>query len=269
MTLRATVPAPYGLATAAGRNRERSEDAALAGPTWFIVADGMGGHAAGDVASRTAVETFEQTPPPFESAREASRDAVAAIVAACERANTAIRRRAAADHTIGMGATLVGLVQPLGSERPGRTMVFHVGDSRCYRLVDGTLRLLTRDHSHVQELIDAGRLTTEHALRHPLRNVVTRAVGIDPTVVPDIVELADGTGRYLLCTDGLTAEIGPRTIGRVLTGVPDAHEAAARLVELALDGGAHDDITALVVDVDCHARSDLRSDFRSAHHTTD
>jgi protein phosphatase len=244
MTLRATGTAPCGLATAAGRDRDRNEDAALAGPTWFVVADGMGGHAAGDVASSTVVDAFRQTPKP-----DRDLGAGTAIVAACQRANTAIRRRAAADRTLGMGATLVGLVDLVGDDLQPRTVVFHVGDSRCYRLVDGTLRLLTRDHSHVQELIDACRLTTEQALRHPLRNVVTRALGLDLTVVPDLVELADGAGRYLLCTDGLTAEVGPRVIGRVLAGVPDAQDAAARLVELALDGAAHDDVTALVVDL--------------------
>ena len=143
-----------------------------------------------------------------------------------------------------MGSTMVGLVRTATG-----VVVFHVGDARCYRLVGGGLRLLTRDHSHVQELIDAGRLTTDQARTHPLRNIVTRALGVDGDHRPDLVHVDGRPSRFLLCSDGLTAVLGPRTIGRTLAGIERPDEAAERLVALAFDGGAHDDTTALVVDM--------------------
>ncbi len=235
MTTRALSTAPFGLATRAGRRRDTNQDAALTGPTWFVVADGMGGHRRGDVASRAVIDTFTHS--------TVLGDTRAAVEAACEDAHTAIRRAAAAADEPGMGSTVVGLV-----ETGAGVVVFHVGDARCYRLVGGELRLLTRDHSHVQELIDAGRLTTEQARTHPLRNVVTRALGLDGDHTPDLVHVDPRPSRLLLCSDGLTAELGPRTIGRTLAGIEQPGEAAERLVALAFDGDAHDDTTALVVD---------------------
>lgn len=237
MTTRALSTAPFGLATRAGRRRATNQDAALTGPTWYVVADGMGGHRRGDLASRAAIDTFAT------ASLEPDDDANAAIAAACADAHTAIRRAAAAADEAGMGSTVVGLV-----ETGTGVVVFHVGDARCYRLVGGELRLLTRDHSHVQELIDAGRLTTDQARTHPLRNVVTRALGIDGDHRPDLVLVDRRPSRFLLCSDGLTAELGPRTIGRTLAAIDRPDEAAERLVELAFDGDAHDDTTALVVD---------------------
>lgn len=240
MTTRST-DAVCGLATSAGHRRSRNEDAALPGPVWFVVADGMGGHADGHVASELVVDAFRNAP--LDPA-----DARGSIDAAVADANRAIFRTAAQDGASGMGTTLVGLAVTDPATTP--PTLFHVGDSRCYRLVDGELRLLTRDHTLVQELIDAKRLTTDQAARHPLRNIVTRSVGIEPTVVVDVAPLDARPSRYLLCTDGLTAEVGPRSIGRVLAGITDARGAAERLVELALDGAATDNLTALVLDVD-------------------
>lgn len=232
----------YGLATSAGHRRERNEDAALAGPDWFVVADGMGGHDGGDTASRIVVDAFAARPSHHTDA-----PVEAAIAAAVDAANAAIRRCAAQRGSLGMGSTVVGLT--IDHTGDGSTpVVFHVGDSRCYRLVAGELRLLTRDHSHVQELIDANRLTSEQAARHPLRNVVTRAVGTDPAVAADIVRVDPSPSRFLLCSDGLSNEVGPRSVGRVLSTIVDPQAAADRLVELALAGEARDNITALVVD---------------------
>ncbi|MAT06525.1 MAG: protein phosphatase [Acidimicrobiaceae bacterium] len=246
--IQAAPSAPFGVATRAGRRHAAgdgastdadpsgNQDAAFAGPTWFVVADGMGGHRRGDLASTTVVETFA-------TAELDPVDPHTAVTTLCERADTAVRRAAAAAGEPGMGSTLVGL-----AESPIGVVVFHVGDARCYRLVAGELRLLTRDHSHVQELIDAGRLTTEQARTHPLRNVVTRALGIDGDARPTVSIVDHRPSRFLLCSDGLTAELGPRTIGRVLAGVECPEQAAQRLVELAFEGPALDDTTALVVD---------------------
>jgi len=233
-----------GLATSTGNRRGRNEDAALAGPNWYLVADGMGGHADGHVASRLVVDTFASAPTGGLDTIDDTRRSIAELV---DAANRAVRSHAASRDTPGMGTTVVGLAPGLAGRPP---VVFHVGDSRCYRLVDGELRLLTRDHSHVQELIDANQLTTEQAARHPLRNVVTRSIGIEQSVVVDIVALDHRPSRYLLCSDGLTDEIGPRVISRVLSAIADPRAAAERLVELALEGAATDNLTALVVDVD-------------------
>jgi PPM family protein phosphatase len=226
-----------GLATSAGHRRARNEDAALPGPDWFVVADGMGGHDGGDIASRLLVDAFVATPLDPD-------DVPRSIQAATTAANRSILRAAARRGSTGMGTTVVGLAV----DGRAAAVVFHVGDSRCYRFVGGELRLLTRDHSHVQELIDANQLTSDQAAHHPLRNVVTRSVGTDPAVAADTTRLDARPSRYLLCTDGLTAELGPRTIGRVLAAIDHAQHAADRLVELALDGPATDNITALVVD---------------------
>jgi serine/threonine protein phosphatase PrpC len=239
MTLRAIATAPFGLATSPGRTRRHNEDASLTGPDWYLVADGMGGHAAGDVASRLVVDTFRAHPPDPDAI-------VDSITETCRRANTAVRRHATATHAHGMGSTLVGLVVGGGT---GTVTVFHVGDARCYRLVDGELRLLTHDHTHVQELVEAGLLTTDQARHHPLRNVVTRAIGLDADVAPQLVTIDARPSRFLLCSDGLTVELGPRQIGRALSGFDDPRAAADRLVELAVEADAHDDVTALVVDV--------------------
>ncbi len=243
MNVRADMTAPRstsaaaaraGAATAVGHRRRHNEDAVVCGPHWFVVADGMGGHLAGDVASAVAVAEFASRPTPPISIDEIRR--------AVTSANAAVSSRARADGTVGMGTTIVGatVVGPA---------VFHVGDSRCYRLLDGELALLTTDHSHVQELVDAGRITASDTASHPLRNVVTRALGQHADVAADIITI-DRPGRLLLCSDGLSGELDARTIGRVLAGVGHPQSAADRLVELALAGAARDNVTALVVDFD-------------------
>lgn len=223
-----------GGCSVAGHRRSLNEDSFLPGPTWFAVADGMGGHCAGDVASRLAIDVLRDRPAPTT---------VACIHAAVDEANESIRAAADRDGLSGMGTTLVG-----GVAVAGGTAVFHIGDSRCYRLSAGTLRLVTHDHSQVQELVDLGRITPEQARNHRLRNVVTRALGVDPVARCEVVVLDGPVGRLLFCSDGLTSELDPRTIGRVMTGVARPQAAADRLVELALRGAARDDVTALVVD---------------------
>jgi protein phosphatase len=250
----ATGPAPWrlllrsGRASATGNRRRRNEDASGAADRVAVVADGMGGHAAGEVAASIAVASV------LHELRTADRRAIAGIDpihAAVAAANDAIRAEARRAGTAGMGATLVGaaVVRAGGSERAHETVaVFHVGDSRCYRLHDGVLRLVTRDHSLVQQLVDAGRLAATDAAAHPMANVVTRALGPDPVVATDVALLGAAPGRLLLCSDGLSDEIPARTIGRVLAGIADPQAAAERLVELVLAGAARDNVTALVVD---------------------
>jgi protein phosphatase len=227
-------PPPAGVSSATGRGRVRNDDAVVCGPTWFAIADGMGGHADGDIASRVAVHVLGGHPAP------GSPDDVAADI---QRAHDAVCAEARRNGAHGMGATLV-----VAAPVPGGVAVAHVGDSRCYRLADGVLTLLTRDHSYVQELVDLGRVAADDARHHRLRHVVTRALGIDDAGQPDVSFVATPVGRLLLCSDGLTAELSHRTIGRVLAGIDDPQAAADRLVELATRAERGDDVTALVVD---------------------
>ena len=225
-----------GWATSTGNRRSHNEDAMLTGPHWFAIADGMGGHRAGDVASTVAVDVlagYARTTTDIDTIRRAVRDASATI------------HRSATGPRSGMGTTVVGLA-PLDGDA---LAVFHAGDSRCYRLLDGRLTLVTTDHTHVQELVDDGLLPPDDAASHPLRNVVTRALGLTPHVEPDVRVIRPPHGRLLLCSDGLSGELAPRVIGRVLAGVTDPSDAAERLVELVLAGPARDNVSAVVVDV--------------------
>ena len=230
-----------GATTSIGHRRSVNEDSFSVGPGWFVVADGMGGHGSGDVASAVVVETFH---------RDASAwcdRSIEHMQRLLELANANVIAQGIADGTTGMGSTVVG-VTLIGRPAPA-IVVFHVGDSRCYQLAAGRLSLLTTDHSHVQELVDAGELDPASADRHPLRNVVTRAVGIDHEVRPDVRTLAPRPMRLMLCSDGLSGDLSARTIGRVLTGFDDPSAAADRLVELTLAGPARDNVTAVVVDI--------------------
>lgn len=237
-----------GAATSPGRRRRSNEDAHRLGSTVCVVADGMGGHTAGDVAAELAVTTVVDALTGVTISPEA-------IVEAIASADRSIRRHAAAMRSP-MGTTLVGIALATvdGVTAP---VVFHTGDSRCYRLRDGTLDLVTRDHSLVQQLVDAGRLEPGATASHPRSGVVTRALGMGDSVNPDLAVLAPGPCRVLLCTDGLSDQVPARAIGRVLAGVVDPEDAARRLVELTLAGPARDNVTAVVIDVlvDVRARS--------------
>lgn len=240
-----------GWATSPGHRRIVNEDAMLTGPHWYAVADGMGGHRAGDVASTIAVDVLAGHASPtttIDTIRRAVRDAAATVHAA------------ATGPRAGMGTTLVGAALL----DHGRVAVFHVGDSRCYRLHDESLTLVTSDHTHVQELIDGGLLGVADAATHPLRNVVTRAVGVDPVIEPDVTVIEPPVGRLLLCSDGLSGELAPHRIGRVLAGIHDPADAATRLVELVLDGPARDNVSAIVLDIDSTGTETGSADTRSA-----
>lgn len=249
-----------GAATSPGRRRRANEDAHRVGRTVCVVADGMGGHAAGDVAAELAVATV------VDALAEAtiSPETIARAIAAADRS---IRRHGAALGSP-MGTTLVGVALATvdGATHP---VVFHTGDSRCYRLRDGVLDLVTRDHSVVQQLVDAGRLDPGAAATHPRSSVVTRALGMGDRFAPDLAVLTPGPCRVLLCTDGLSDQVPARAIGRVLAGVPDPADAARRLVELTLAGPARDNVTAVVVDVQVGTRARPGSTVRDNERTVD
>jgi len=228
----------YGAATSVGRVRQFNEDRFLAVPPLFVVADGMGGHGSGDVASTIAIEEM--------SACAALRPLFTeAVLTALEHANRHIIDKASR-----MGTTVTGVAGLEAADGGDQLMVFNIGDSRVYRLADHRLEQLTVDHSEVQELVLAGVITREQARTHPRRNVVTRALGSASGQRPDHWLLSAVTGeRYLVCSDGLFSELPDDAILPLLAaGAPQ--QAADALVAAACDAGGHDNVTVVVVDID-------------------
>lgn len=229
----------HGAATSIGRVRRVNEDSYLALPPLYAVADGLGGHGAGDVASALAISAL------IVCAR-LSPLSVDAVLAALEEANRAIFAR---DQTEGMGTTVTGLAS-IDTAGGNHLMVFNVGDSRVYRLADGRLDQVTVDHSEVQELVVLGALTREQARTHPRRNIITRALGNGLVLLPDRWLLPAIAGdRYLLCSDGLFGELADESIHDLVTA-GDPQQAATALVAAANEAGGHDNITVVVIDVD-------------------
>ncbi len=217
-----------------------NEDALLAYPPVFLVADGMGGHDAGDLASRIAVEEFAQ----LAGQPAASSDDVHACFS---RTSTRIRT----EFTRGrQGGTTVSGIAVTEHDGGWYWLVFNVGDSRVYRWSEGRLAQVSVDHSVVQELLDTGDLTPAEARRHPERHVLTRALGTGEPPEPDYWLLPAGADdRLLICTDGLTRELTDGEIGQVLSASDDPQEAAAQLVQHALERGGRDNVSVVVVDV--------------------
>jgi PPM family protein phosphatase len=230
----------WGSATDRGLVREVNEDALLAYPPVFLVADGMGGHDAGDLASRIAVEEFAQ----LAGQSAATADDIHSCFA---RTSARIR----GEFTGGrQGGTTVAGVAVTVHDDTAYWLVFNVGDSRVYRWSEDALEQVSVDHSVVQELLDQGRIEAVDAHTHPERHVLTRALGTGDEPEPDYWLLPAGLhDRLLICTDGLTRELDDAVIARVLGGVSDAQDAANELVRKALDGGARDNVSAVVVDV--------------------
>jgi protein phosphatase len=231
-----------------GLLRPHNEDALLLIDTHgvFAVADGMGGHAAGEVASHLAVEAIEETLAKRTEQLEVSIPEL--LLQAVEDANQRIARQMDEHPECrGMGTTVV-----IAVVHGGHFWVAHVGDSRAYLLRDNELRQLTTDHSLVNELVRLGMLSREQAARDPRRNVVTRALGSGTVVVPDIQheQLLAGD-RILLCSDGLTTMLGDRTI-RELLSQPDLSldEICTRLVQAANDAGGEDNVTVVLVELE-------------------
>lgn len=223
-----------------GRRRAVNEDALLTTHDLFAVADGMGGHAAGDVASATAVEVLRL----LSGSALTPEDVASALVAA----NEAILDSASAHpEQRGMGTTVAGLgvVQLSGG---AHWLVFNVGDSRVYRYAEGTLHQLTVDHSEVAEMVAAGEIDAGAARSHPRRNVVTRCLGTSPFPDPDMWVFPPQPGeRFVVCSDGLTVELADDAIVEILDRYIDPATAATALVERALTAGGRDNVTVIVV----------------------
>lgn len=211
-------------------------DGAGEGPVVIAVADGMGGHTAGEVASRLAIEAA--TAEGFEPALDP--------VARVESANAAVSDAVAADPQLaGMGTTLtLGVFHADGSLR-----IAHVGDSRAYLLRGGNLRQITVDHTLVAELVAGGILTPEQARTHPRRHMVTQSIGMPEVRIDTIEEHLEPGDRVLLCSDGLTIMVEDAAVARILGDAASPSEAAWNLVTAANAAGGHDNTTVAVVDV--------------------
>ena len=227
----------YGAVTHVGQVRTGNEDSLLADNNVFMVADGMGGHNAGEVASLMAVEHLREA----ASGIIAETDLVQALV----HANEVIYAESMTNHLHhGMGTTLAAMVVLDNNN----IVVAHVGDSRVYMWHEKALTRLSKDHSYVQELVDEGIVSIEEARTHPRRNIVTRALGIDAEVDVEANTFPVTVGAwYVLCSDGLVDEISDADIAKVLERCTTPHEASQALVDAANAAGGRDNITVIVV----------------------
>lgn len=229
----------YGSRTEIGNVREHNEDSLTVLPPLFAVADGMGGHEAGEVASEITINTLNDLAPQSADAEALARAVVAANLNVIKAPSQGVGRE-------GMGTTLTAAI--LEKER---LAIAQVGDSRAYLLHNGSLQQLTRDHSLMADMIEAGQLTEAEARVHPNRSVITRAIGSDPHMQPDLYELNVETGdRLLLCSDGICGMIEDHEIASIMRQAPSAQSCADQLVEAALAAGGFDNATAVVVDVE-------------------
>ena len=228
----------FGSRTDIGCLRDHNEDSLVVTPPLFAVADGMGGHAAGEVASEIAVRVLSELAPEHPDGEALGR--------AIEEANRAVIQAAREGRgRQGMGTTMTAAM--LEGER---LVIAQVGDSRAYLLHQGKLQQLTRDHSLMADMIEAGQLTPEEARTHPQRSVITRALGSDAHLHPDIYEINVETGdRLLICSDGLSGMIFDDQIENTLRRVQDPQRCASQLVNEAIAAGGHDNVTVIVADV--------------------
>lgn len=228
----------WGIRSDVGLVRSHNEDSYLARAPLFAVCDGMGGHAAGEVASSIAVQTLSEEAP-------GNADDVL-LGAAVESANAAVIHGAATGKgKPGMGSTCTCAIID-----GNRMAIAHVGDSRLYLLHAGTLVRLTHDHSYVEELVDAGEITADEARVHPSRSVITRALGSDPNMYADHFTLNISAGdRVIICSDGLSGMVEDSEIEGIAVSTATPQQAADALVSEALAAGGHDNVTVVVVDV--------------------
>ncbi len=239
----------WGARTDVGLIREHNEDSYLVQAPLFCVSDGMGGHAAGEVASRITVETLAQEIP--TTADDVS------LGLTIEKANHAIIDAAEnGEGKSGMGCTATAV-----SISDNMMAVGHVGDSRCYVLHAGKLVRITHDHSFVEELVDAGEITADEARVHPSRSVITRALGSNPDMYADhfLIEVDEGD-RIILCSDGLNSMVPDAVIESLAVSSVTPQQAADNLVAEALTQGGHDNVTVIVIDVASDAREDVHLD---------
>ena len=239
--LRVTLALRFAARSHTGLLRDGNEDSVYAGPRILAVADGMGGHAAGEVASAVAIAAIAHLDEDVPDS-----DLLDVLRSSATSADDHLRDMIAGDPSLdGMGTTLTAFL--FAGTRLG---MLHIGDSRAYLLRDGTLTQITHDHTLVQTLVDEGRISEEEASTHPQRSLITRALDGRAGIDPDLsVREARAGDRYLLCTDGLTGPVGRLQTLQEALELPDPQAACDRLVQLALRGGGPDNVTVIVADV--------------------
>jgi len=224
-----------------GKIRASNQDSGSVGHHLYLVADGMGGHAGGDVASALTIRYLTGFDRPYETVEEAREELYRGILDAGKELT-----RAVAEHPelTGMGTTLSGMVR-VGDQ----VVLVHIGDSRIYRLREGVLEQLTSDHTFVQRLVDSGRITPEEAAVHPRRSVLMRVLGdvdLEPEIDTHVLDTLPGD-RWLLCSDGLSGYVNEREIAEILLTNDDPEEACEKLIQASLSEGAPDNVTAVIV----------------------
>ncbi len=233
----------YALRSDVGLLREGNEDSAYAGPRLLAIADGMGGHAAGEVASAVAIDAIAPLDKQNLTGSEEMLDALAAAVAS---ARDTLHEMSVSDPAVeGMGTTLTALLWA-----GARVAVCHIGDSRAYLLRENDLYQITRDHTLIQSLVDEGRLSPAAAANHPQRSLIMRALQGSTEAEPDLaIHEAMLGDRYLLCSDGLTDVVSDEEVHELLSTNADAEDAVNQLINLAIRNGGPDNITCIVADV--------------------
>ena len=236
-----------------GRVRKSNQDSGYAGYNFFFVADGMGGHAGGDIASAIIAQSVARADREYEDTDQASSQVIEALLEANQKLADTVSEHA---ELKGMGTTFSGIVFT-----GDLVTVTHIGDSRVYMVSEDKVSQVTKDHTFVQRLVDTGRITPEEALTHPRRSVLMRVLGdveISPEVDTEVFKVAAGD-RWMLCSDGLCGVVPDEIINKILLDKSvDAEEATALLIYEALEHGAPDNITVVVVDV---ISSAVQSDF--------
>ncbi len=241
----ATTPTPTSAAVShVGKIRSNNQDSGYAGSRLFLVADGMGGHAGGDVASAIAAKRVAEADIEYSSPEDAEFALQSALISA-----NSLLAETVFEHSelTGMGTTVSGIIR-VGD----KVALAHIGDSRIYRFRDGVLEQMSSDHTFVQRLVDSGRITAEEAAVHPRRSVLMRVLG-DVDAAPEIdtaIHDVLAGDRWLLCSDGLSSYVAEDKIASILQTVRTAQGAADRLVKESLDHGAPDNVTVVIVDID-------------------
>ncbi len=227
-----------------GKIRANNQDSGYAGHHLFVVADGMGGHAGGDVASAIAVKRIAETDRLYTSANDAEFALRSALLAA-----NSLLAETVFDHgeLTGMGTTVSGILRV-----ENQIALAHIGDSRIYLFRGSELKQITADHTFVQRLVDSGRITAEEAAVHPRRSVLMRVLGdvdASPEIDTTVLDTQPGD-RWLLCSDGLSSYVADERVRAVLASVSNTEDAANRLIKESLDQGAPDNVTVVLVDID-------------------
>jgi serine/threonine protein phosphatase PrpC len=237
-----TLALRYAVRSDVGLLREGNEDSAYAGPRLLAVADGMGGHAAGEVASAVTIGAMAE----LDTDRYAGTDLLADLSNAVASANMRLQQMIIANPAVeGMGTTLTAVLW-----FDGHAAVCHIGDSRGYLLREGELYQITHDHTLVQSLVDEGRISADDVSTHPQRSLLLRALDGRSIAEPDL-SVHDGLAgdRYLLCSDGLSGVVSDGTLRETLATIADPEAVTRRLIDLANHGGGPDNITCIVADV--------------------